>query len=64
MAAVAAEALRQGCRSLEWGVHKANTGALEFYRRIGASGHDVLIMGLDADHLRELTGLAAPPRPS
>src|SRR3989454_11595987 len=36
MAAVAAETVRAGCVSLEWGGHTANAGALEFYRRLGA----------------------------
>jgi GNAT superfamily N-acetyltransferase len=36
MAAVAAETVRVSGVSLEWGVHTANAGALEFYRRLGA----------------------------
>src|ERR1700675_4252727 len=36
MAAVAAETVRASGVLLEWGVHPANTGALEFYRRLGA----------------------------
>ena len=48
MAAVAAETVRSGCESLEWGVHAANTGALEFYRRLGAGGAEVRIMAPSA----------------
>jgi GNAT superfamily N-acetyltransferase len=33
MAGVAAETVRLGARVLGWGVHSANAGALEFYRR-------------------------------
>jgi hypothetical protein len=47
--------------SLEWGVHNANTGALEFYRRLGASGGAVQIMGVDGERLRALA--EAAPRP-
>jgi GNAT superfamily N-acetyltransferase len=59
MAAVAAEAVRAGAVSLEWGVHAANTGALAFYRRLGATGAEVRIMGVDSEHLRALA--AATP---
>jgi GNAT superfamily N-acetyltransferase len=59
MAAVAAETLRAGCVSLEWGVHAANTGALAFYRRLGATGAEMRILGLDGERLR---ALAAGPR--
>jgi GNAT superfamily N-acetyltransferase len=58
MAAVAAETLRAGCVSLEWGVHTANTGALEFYGRLGAGGAEVRIMGLDRERLRALAKAA------
>jgi GNAT superfamily N-acetyltransferase len=58
MAAVAAETLRAGCVSLEWGVHAANTGALEFYRHLGAGGADVRIIGLDGESLRALAKAA------
>jgi GNAT superfamily N-acetyltransferase len=61
MAAVAAEAMRAGAVSLEWGVHTANAGALEFYRRLGASGADVRIMGVDGEALRTLAGGRAGP---
>jgi GNAT superfamily N-acetyltransferase len=58
MAAVAAETLRAGCASLEWGVHAANRGALEFYRRLGAGGAEVRIMGIDREGLRALAKAA------
>jgi GNAT superfamily N-acetyltransferase len=61
MTALAAEAVRVGAMSLEWGVHNANTGALEFYRRLGASGGAVQIMGVDGERLRALA--EAAPRP-
>jgi GNAT superfamily N-acetyltransferase len=54
MATVAAETLRAGCVSLEWGVHKANTGAVAFYRRLGAAGGDAMIFGVNGDRLRAL----------
>jgi GNAT superfamily N-acetyltransferase len=56
MKAVAAEAVRLGCQALEWGVHPANAGALEFYRRLGARGADVRVMGVDGERLRALAG--------
>jgi GNAT superfamily N-acetyltransferase len=56
MTAVAAETLRLGGRSLEWGVHSANTGALAFYRRLGAAGGEARIMGLGGERLRTLAG--------
>jgi GNAT superfamily N-acetyltransferase len=59
MAAVAAATLSGGGVSLEWGVHTANTGAVEFYRRLGATGGDVRILHLDGERLRAL-GVAAP----
>ena len=58
MAAVAAETVRVGCVSLEWGVHSANAGALEFYRRLGAVGAEVRIMGVDGERLRALADAA------
>ena len=54
MAAVAAETVRLGGRSLEWGVHTANAGALEFYRRLGAVGGEAKIMGIGGARLRAL----------
>ena len=56
MAAVAAETLRLGGRSLEWGVHSGNAGALEFYRGLGASGGEARIMGVSGERLRALAG--------
>jgi GNAT superfamily N-acetyltransferase len=58
MAAVAAETVRLGGVSLEWGVHTANAGALEFYRRLGATGTDVRILGVDGERLRALAAAA------
>ncbi len=58
VAAVAAETVRAGCASLEWGVHTANAGALEFYRRLGAGGAEVRIMGVDGERLRVLAAAA------
>ena len=58
MASVAAETLRLGGRSLEWGVHSANTGALEFYRRLGASGGEARVMGVSGERLRALAARA------
>jgi GNAT superfamily N-acetyltransferase len=54
MGAVAAETVRLGYASLDWGVHRLNTGALEFYSRLGAGGGDVRIMGVDGEDLRAL----------
>jgi GNAT superfamily N-acetyltransferase len=54
MAAVAAASLSAGCVSLDWGVHAANAGALEFYRRLGAGESEVRIMGLAGERLRAL----------
>jgi len=64
MAAVAAETLRAGCVSLEWGVHKANTGALAFYRRLGAGGGEAMILGVDGERLRALATGARENLPS
>lgn len=57
MRAVAAETVRRGGRSLEWGVHAKNTGALEFYKRMGAGGGEARIMGVAGKRLRALAGL-------
>jgi GNAT superfamily N-acetyltransferase len=57
MAAVAAETVRLGGRSLDWSVHTANAGALEFYRRLGATGGEATIMGVAGERLRALAGL-------
>ena len=57
MAAVAAETVRMGGGSLEWGVHSANAGALEFYARLGAIGGEAKIMGVAGARLRALAGL-------
>ena len=54
MAAVAEEAVRAGAVSLEWAVHDSNTGAHEFYRRLGAKAAEVRIMTLAGEHLRTL----------
>ena len=59
MAAVAAETVRLNGVSLEWGVHAANAGALEFYRRLGATGAEVRILGVDGDRLRALAAAAS-----
>lgn len=63
MSSVAAQAVRLGCVALEWGVHPANAGALEFYRRLGARGADVRVMGVDGERLRALAG-AGSARPA
>ena len=59
MAAVAAETVRAGAVSLEWAVHTANAGVLQFYRRLGAVGAEVRIMGVDGDRLRALANAAS-----
>lgn len=56
MAAVAAETVLRGYASLDWGVHRANAGALEFYDRLGAVGAEVRIMGVDGERLQALAG--------
>jgi GNAT superfamily N-acetyltransferase len=61
MTAVAAETVREGAVSLEWGVHVANAGALDFYRRVGAGGSEVRIMSVDGARLRALADAAATP---
>lgn len=58
MAAVAAETVRLGYASLDWGVHTANVGALDFYARLGAAPAEVRIMGVDGDRLRALAAAA------
>jgi GNAT superfamily N-acetyltransferase len=63
MAAVAAETVRLGGMSLEWGVHTANAGALQFYQRLGASGTEMRVMGVAGERLRGLAG-AAPSHAS
>ncbi len=64
MSAVAAETVRAGCVSLEWGVHNANTGALAFYRRLGATRGEVLILGVAGERLRALAAGARDNLPS
>jgi len=59
MAAVAAETVRSGGVSLEWGVHTANAGALEFYRRLGAVAAEMRVMGVNGERLRALANAAA-----
>jgi GNAT superfamily N-acetyltransferase len=54
MTAVAAETVRAGGASLEWGVHASNAGALEFYRRLGAGRSEVRLMSVDGERLRIL----------
>jgi GNAT superfamily N-acetyltransferase len=58
MAAIAAATVRGGGVSLEWAVHPANAGALEFYRRLGAVAAEVRIMGVDGERLRVLADAA------
>jgi ribosomal protein S18 acetylase RimI-like enzyme len=58
MAAVAAEAVRAACASLEWGVHTTNTHALEFYRRLGAGTADVRLMSVTGARLGRLAETA------
>jgi GNAT superfamily N-acetyltransferase len=61
MAAVAAEALRTGAESVEWGVHTGNVLARRFYADLGAYDTGAAIMGLDGEALRALAAEAAPP---
>ena len=56
MAAVAAETVRVSGVSL--GVHTANAGALEFYRRLGAVAAETRIMGVAGESLRALAAAA------
>ncbi len=58
MAAVAAETVRIGGVSLEWGVHTANAGALEFYRRLGAADAETRILSVAGERLRALADAA------
>ena len=58
MAAVAAETVRVSGVSLEWGVHEANAGALEFYRRLGAVAAQTRVMGVAGERLRALAAAA------
>jgi len=60
MAAVAAETVRTGSVSLEWGVHPTNAGALEFYRRLGAATAEVRIMSVAGERLHDLARAARP----
>jgi GNAT superfamily N-acetyltransferase len=57
MRALAAETVRVGAGSLDWGVHSANAGALEFYEGLGAVGGESRIMGVAGKRLRALAGL-------
>ena len=54
MAAVAAATVRMGGKTLDWGVHSANAGALEFYRRLGAVGGEAKIMSIGGARLHAL----------
>src|SRR5256712_3516764 len=58
IAAVAAETDPASCASPEWGVHTANAGALEFYRRLGAVAAETRIMGVAGASLRALAAAA------
>jgi GNAT superfamily N-acetyltransferase len=58
MAAVAAETVRRGYASLDWGVHRLNAGAIAFYERLGAGATEARIMGVDGEGLRALAGSA------
>jgi GNAT superfamily N-acetyltransferase len=58
MAAVAAETVRIGGASLEWGVHTANAAALEFYRRLGAADAETRILSVAGERLRALADAA------
>jgi GNAT superfamily N-acetyltransferase len=58
MASVASETVRRGGLSMEWGVHEGNHGAIEFYRRLGAVGGGVRLMGVADDRLRALAARA------
>jgi hypothetical protein len=51
--------VRAGGVSLEWGVHAANAGAREFYRRLGAGSSQVRVMGVDGERLRALADAAS-----
>ena len=59
LTAVAAETVRAGGVMLEWTVHTANAGAVEFYRRLGAvSAEEVRIMSVGGERLRALADAA------
>jgi GNAT superfamily N-acetyltransferase len=61
MAAVAGETVRAGGTLMEWGVHTANAGALEFYRRLGAVAAETRIMGVGGERLHALAAAAGEP---
>jgi len=54
MSAVAAETVRAGAKSLDWGVHDENKAAIEFYRGLGAHTQMVRIMSVMGDRLHAL----------
>lgn len=54
MAAVAAETVRRGAHSLEWGVRAANRRARAFYAALGARDEDLRILTLDGGALGAL----------
>src|SRR5438445_3446183 len=58
MVAVAAETVRAGCVSLEWGVHTANASAVESYRRAGAAAAAVRMVGVTVERLLALAAAA------
>jgi GNAT superfamily N-acetyltransferase len=58
MAAVAVESMRAHHASLDWGVHVANAGALEFYRGVGAVEVQIRVMGVSGAPLRALADAA------
>ncbi len=60
MKAVAAETVRGGGVSLDWGVHPTNAGALEFYRRLGAILAEARIMGISGGRLSALADAETP----
>ena len=60
MKAVAAETVRGGGVSLDWGVHPSNSGALEFYRRLGAVTAEPRIMGVSGNRLNALASAPTP----
>ena len=52
---VARIAVERGSDRLEWGINRANTPAIGFYRRLGAAiGDDILAGRLDGDALRQI----------
>ena len=60
MKAVAAETVRGGGVSLDWGVHPSNVVALEFYRRLGAVTAEPRIMGVSGNRLNALASASTP----